>query len=275
MGESCKPENCTTSCARKGRAHYHIKECSGAETCAAKGAGDTTRHATEKFEPFKEKSYDKWLCLNYWNSLNWDPPIEGDQLDEAMSCNYICCHPSHGEEERKYCNRPALHRDDHKFDCDHKEDYTSNIIDICFCCDTTGSMSSYIEKSKTTCKKIIADVLKLPSTGPRSVRFAFVAYRDHPPQDKSYVTRVQALVDEAPLQAFLSTVTAKGGGDGPEAVLDGIHDSINNVGWRDKSLRYMFHIADAPPHGAIYTGGKGDGFPSGCPCGLKIETLAA
>jgi len=35
-GESCKPENCTISCARKGRAHYHIKECKGEEKCDAK-----------------------------------------------------------------------------------------------------------------------------------------------------------------------------------------------------------------------------------------------
>jgi len=57
--------------------------------------------------------------------------------------------------------------------------------------------------------------------------------------------------------------------------LDGLYESINNVGWRDKSLRYIFHIADAPPHGKRYTGGTGDGFPSGCPCGIEIEKLAA
>ena len=27
IGESCKPENCTTMCSRKGRAHYHLQEC--------------------------------------------------------------------------------------------------------------------------------------------------------------------------------------------------------------------------------------------------------
>lgn len=40
-------------------------------------------------------------------------------------------------------------------------------------------------------------------------------------------------------------------------------------------MRYIFHIADAPPHGTIYTGGSGDGFPSGCPCGFTIEKIAA
>ena len=27
VGESCQPENCTSSCFRKGRAHYHLKQC--------------------------------------------------------------------------------------------------------------------------------------------------------------------------------------------------------------------------------------------------------
>ena len=42
-------------------------------------------------------------------------------------------------------------------------------------------MSSYIEKSKNTVKKIINDVKLLSKDGEKSVRFAFVAYRDHPP----------------------------------------------------------------------------------------------
>ncbi len=36
----------------------------------------------------------------------------------------------------------------------------------------------------------------------------------------------------------------------------------------------MFHIGDAPPHGRIYTGGSGDHWPEGCPCGITIESLA-
>ena len=231
------------------------------------------KHATEKFHPLEDKVFDKWLCCNYWNSLNWDPPIEKAKLEEVSSCNFVCCHPSHGE-DLQFCKGNAWHTDAHTFDCDHKVS-SSNIIDIVFCCDTTGSMSSYIERSKTTVKKIISDILSLGKEGgERTVKFAFVAYRDHPPQDASYVTRVQGLTDEPTLQSFLGTVSAAGGGDGPESVLDGIYDSIHKVGWRDKSLRYIFHIADAPPHGREYTDGSGDGFPSGCPCGIKIETLA-
>jgi hypothetical protein len=57
--------------------------------------------------------------------------------------------------------------------------------------------------------------------------------------------------------------------------LDGLYDSINKSGYRDTAIKYLFHIGDAPPHGRIYTGGSGDHWPEGCPCGIKIENLAA
>ena len=48
--------------------------------------------------------------------------------------------------------------------------------------DTTGSMGTYIEKSKDAVRKIIKDVNGLPSsTGTKNIQFGFVAYKDHPP----------------------------------------------------------------------------------------------
>lgn len=45
-------------------------------------------------------------------------------------------------------------------------------------------------------------------------------------------------------------------------------------------MKYIIHIADAPPHGDLYTGVSG-GFlkrsfvwRDGCPCGLTIEKIA-
>jgi hypothetical protein len=83
------------------------------------------------------------------------------------------------------------------------------------------------------------------------------------------------LTDESTVLAFIAKLTASGGGDGPESVLDGLYDSINKCGFRETSMKYLFHIGDAPPHGRQYTGGSGDHWPEGCPCGIKIETLAA
>jgi hypothetical protein len=78
------------------------------------------------------------------------------------------------------------------------------------------------------------------------------------------------------MQGYVDTMAADGGGDGPEAVADGLHD-ILNLTWRPNSTKVCVLIADAPPHGL---GEDGDGFPNGCPHGhdpLKIcrqlETL--
>jgi hypothetical protein len=228
------------------------------------------KHSTDKYYPFEDKVFDLWLCKNYWNSIKWDMPVDGSLRDEIGKCSFYCGHSSH-KESNSFCTKNAWHLDDHVFDCKHEGSYDATIIDIVFCCDTTGSMGGYIEKSKTTIKKIV----QTAKESKRSVKFGFVAYRDHPPQDTSYVTRLNDLTDDCSLLSFLGTVTADGGGDGPESVLDGLNDSINKMSWRPESLRYIFHIADAPPHGREYTGGVGDGFPSGCPCGLRIETLAS
>jgi|JI10StandDraft_1071094.scaffolds.fasta_scaffold1895711_1 hypothetical protein len=61
---------------------------------------------------------------------------------------------------------------------------------------------------------------------------------------------------------------ADGGGDPPEAVLDGM-DAICKIGWSKQPniLKYVFHIFDAPPHGRIYATNNGDRYPEGCPCG--------
>jgi hypothetical protein len=94
-------------------------------------------------------------------------------------CNFICCDPSHSN-DLSYCKGNAWHADNHKFDCVHKTG-SSNIIDIMFCMDTTGSMGPYIENSKKAVIKIINDVKALGKGDNRSVKFGFVAYKDHPP----------------------------------------------------------------------------------------------
>ena len=52
---------------------------------------------------------------------------------------------------------------------------------------------------------------------------------------------------------FLDKLEAIGGGDPPEAVLDGMY-TICDLNWsiEKTTLKYVFHIFDAPPHGRIY-----------------------
>lgn len=91
-------------------------------------------------------------------------------------------------------------------------------------------MQAYITAALDTCKGLIASMTKESLV--KSVKFAFVAYRDHPPEENTFVTDVHPLTDQATILDYISKMTAEGGGDIPEAVLDGLFDSATKVGWR-------------------------------------------
>ena len=127
-----------------------------------------------------------------------------------------------------------------------------------------------------------------PGDPPRDIKFAFIGYRDHPhppeepehphppeePEEGFYVTKVQPLSDELTIADFVSKIVCAGGGDRPEAVLDGLKAAIDETAWREKSMRFIFHIGDAPSHGLEYTGKKsGDYWPGGCPCNITLDSL--
>lgn len=65
-----------------------------------------------------------------------------------------------------------------------RENY-HNLVDILFVLDTTGSMGWCIKESKKTIKKII----KKFSDKQYNIKFALDIYRDHPPQEYSYVEK--------------------------------------------------------------------------------------
>jgi hypothetical protein len=60
-GESCKPEVCSESCERKGRAHYHLKLCPGDGNCPA-NLYPYVKHSNDRWYPFIDNTYDLWLC---------------------------------------------------------------------------------------------------------------------------------------------------------------------------------------------------------------------
>lgn len=41
----------------------------------------------------------------------------------------------------------------------------------------------------------------------------------------------------------------------------------------DNTLRYIFHIFDAPPHGEIYDSNNEDYYPEGCPCKKDLKDI--
>ena len=101
-----------------------------------------------------------------------------------------------------------------------------------------------------------------------------MCYRDHPPQEQTYVTEVHDLCSHHEILEAISKADCYGGGDGAEAALDGLNDATQKITWRDSSklpsLRYIFHICDQPPHGKEF-GGYSELWDEGCPCGLKPD----
>jgi hypothetical protein len=137
---------------------------------------------------------------------------------------------------------------------------------VVFVIDSTGSMDPYIEEVKQKVLGIIMEIEEASITP--HVSFGIVVYGDHPPQD-SIVTKSFPLTSNH--QEILDNVHSlprTGGGDYPEAVVDGLHEGIE-MSWHQGSHRVMVLMGDAPPHGCAGTHDDySDGFPSGCPCGL-------
>ena len=83
-----------------------------------------------------------------------------------------------------------------------------------------------------------------------NLRFALVNYRDHPPQDSTYITQVHDFTDDfKEAKGYITKTNAFGGGDGPESVCCGLHDCYAKLNWRDDAIKVAILIADAPPHG--------------------------
>jgi len=154
-------------------------------------------------------------------------------------------------------------------------------IDIVFCMDCTASMEPYIENAKLACEKIMNVMNQSKNTFPLDLMFGFVGYRDHGTYNAgTWVTKVQQLCDIETCLEFINQMDAKSSSDNdfPEAVMPALWDCCEKVGWRDSSrekvLRVVFHIADAPPHGKRFYKGKNDKYPKGDPSGLRTEQIA-
>jgi len=135
-------------------------------------------------------------------------------------------------------------------------------LDLVFTMDCTGSMGSYIHAAKTNIETIIK---RLSDQESADLRFGLVAYRDHPPQDSTFITKAFPFTTSLrTMQKNLSSLSASGGGDGPEAVATALKSTLD-MKWREEATKVCILIADAPPHGL---GECGDGFPNGSPDGI-------
>ncbi len=101
------------------------------------------------------------------------------------------------------------------------------------------------------------------------IRFGIVSYRDHPPQDRTYVTRVFDFSEKIKhVHKLISELRPSEGGDTPEAVADGIFDARTKLSWAREAYKVLLLVGDAPPHGKRYNSIGDDYFPDGCPMGF-------
>ncbi len=139
-------------------------------------------------------------------------------------------------------------------------------MDVAFVVDTTGSMRDDIGAVKDNLFKIVKEVTS--HTKGLTIRFGIVSYRDHPPQDDTYVTRVFDFSgDVHKVHKEISQLDASEGGDIPEAVADGLFDARTKLSWDKSAYKVLLLVGDAPPHGRQYNDIAEDAWPKGCPDG--------
>lgn len=162
-------------------------------------------------------------------------------------------------------------------------------VDIVFVLDTTNSMSPFFKGIKRFIRKLINDAKKTLShyknTNVDMLKIGIVGYKDHINTNSSYISSKKSeenyvskiLCDltgnHNEFKEALFQIKCNGGGDDAEAVLDGLNLATNGIKWRERSLKYIYHICDMPPHGSELNGNVNDDYKNGCPCGLKHKEI--
>ena len=121
-----------------------------------------------------------------------------------------------------------------------------NELDVQLVLDTTGSMGDELSYLQSEFDSIAAQVrTKFPQVTPR---WSLVVYKDH---GDEYVTRgFDFTSDTNKFRQQLRAQSAGGGGDVPEAVVEGLGKGLEQQ-WRSQSpnvAKLVFWVADAPAH---------------------------
>ena len=120
----------------------------------------------------------------------------------------------------------------------------TNLVQIAFMVDATGSMGDELEFLKMDLKKVINEVQKTNTQ--LKISTATVFYRD---EGDEYVVKHSPFTEDINQTIeFISQQRADGGGDFPEAV-DKALVQLNQLQWQPEArTRIAFLVLDAPPH---------------------------
>ena len=171
---------------------------------------------------------------------------------------------------------------------DNEIHFTQKIeqVDMVFLLDTTKSINPYLKGIKRYIRKLIFEAKKSISHYLNDdidvLKLGLVAYRDHDQEniENSYVSSIlcDLTEDYNSFRKALYAINCKGGDDECEAVIDGLHEAINLISWREDSIKLLYHICGSPCHGEKYksqnveNNNKYDNYEKGCPCGIEVKS---
>jgi len=119
-------------------------------------------------------------------------------------------------------------------------------VEVVFVIDTTSSMGGLIEGAKQRIWAIANEIAK-GRPAPR-VKMGLVAFRD---KGDTYVTKVFDLSENLDnTYKDLLSLSAEGGGDGPEHVIAGLDAAVEKIAWSKdaKTFKVVYLVGDAQPH---------------------------
>jgi hypothetical protein len=124
-------------------------------------------------------------------------------------------------------------------------------------------MEYWIQTAKSKINEIVGNVLEEHIDA--VIQVGLIAYRDYDDRER-FVIRDFTSPDV--IRAVLSDIRAEGGDDEAEDVAHAIRQ-CTALSWEGADVRMVFHIADAPAHGAAFhRPSVSDRFPQGDPDGI-------
>jgi len=115
-------------------------------------------------------------------------------------------------------------------------------LDLVLVVDTTESMQFVIDEVKARATSLVESIQRMVPAS----RIGVVAYRD---EGDEYVTRWTDLSFRTDkLRSFLATLSASGGGDWEEAILQAFETAERDLNWRQRSKKIIILIGGSPPH---------------------------
>ncbi len=115
-------------------------------------------------------------------------------------------------------------------------------LDLVLCIDTTSSMTPYMDDLK----KNLIRLVRTRIADFQEFRMGIVLFKDYWPED--YITRkIPFTKDLAKIDSAIQSLLARGGGDIPEAIHEGLYEAATGFDWK-ADVRIVFLVTDAPPH---------------------------